>query len=378
MKILHTADWHLGKKIEGKSMLENQKAALSELNDIACREGVDAIVIAGDVFDTAVPSSEAEQLFYSCCVALSSPDRAVVAIAGNHDDEVRLCAARSLAKEHNVYLVGDADNSFFDGDKVKGGDGWLKISTSSGTLNLGLLPYPAETVTAGGEDEYVRRVQSEMEKCTSAFAPGEVNVLAAHLFMLDGSEEKTLGGARILPSDILPSSASYVALGHVHKCMRVCSAPPAYYSGSLVPCNFTETQERCVKLVSFGDGGELLEVRDIALKKVKRLVKIPVANYKEAYDKLSECGDYAEIMYDCPDAVEPSAMAALRAMPAFVKFTPCFVRSEEKSRGRKLMNDDQLFDAFYKSRYGSAPDDEEKLMFYKAVNGEELYETDKT
>ena len=71
-------------------------------------------------------------------------------------------------------------------------------------------------------------------------------------------------------------------------------------------------------------------------------------------------------------------MAALRSMPAFVKFTPCFVRSEEKSRGRKLMNDDQLFDAFYKSRYGSAPDDEEKLMFYKAVNGEELYETDKT
>ena len=370
MKIIHTADWHLGKKIEGRSMLCQQRCALDELCEAAFSERPDALIIAGDVFDTAVPSSEAEELFFDACMRLSEHCGAVVAIAGNHDDETRLCAARSMAAPHRIYLVGDMDNTFYDGENAKGGKGWLRLTLPGGTLNLALLPYPLETVTGGGEDEYVRRVEKALSECAEVFSPDGVNVLAAHLFMLDGSEEKVLGGARILPSSILPANAAYVALGHVHKPLKVRSSPPAYYSGSIIPCNFTETEARCVKVAEFSH--DAVTIRDIELKSVKKLVRIAVKSYAEAYEKLSACEHYAEVLYDSPEPVTPAEMTALRALPAFVKFTPCYVRGEEKSEGRKLMTDEQLFEAFYSARRGSGPDDDERELFRKAVAGEEI------
>ena len=156
----------------------------------------------------------------------------------------------------------------------------------------------------------------------------------------------------------------------MHKPLKVRSSPPAYYSGSLIPCNFTETEARCVKVAEFSH--DAVTIRDIELKSVKKLVRIAVKSYAEAYEKLSACEHYAEVLYDSPEPVTPAEMTALRALPAFVKFTPCYVRGEEKSEGRKLMTDEQLFEAFYSARRGSGPDDDERELFRKAVAGEEI------
>lgn len=408
MKILHTADWHLGKKVEGKSMLPNQRAALADIEEIAAAEKPDLILVAGDVFDTAVPPAEAEKLFFDTCERLSSSGCPVVVLAGNHDDEVRLCAARSLAVRHNIYLVGDMDNSFYSDYGAENGRGWIRIPTPAGKACAAALPYPLESFSVdlsdGDEAEnsesaenadenqtveqtddadgifdkkYTDRVESLIAECAKGFLPGEANIFAAHIFMLPGSEEKTLGGAKILPSAILPENADYVALGHVHKNMRAAKDEEAWYSGSITPCNFGETEEKKVNLVEIekdkNSGSSTVTVRQIPLKSVKKLIRIEVKSYDEAYEKLAECGDYAEILYDCPEPVTPAKMNALRALPAFVKFTPCFTaEGEEGEQKKKLMTDEQLFEAFFMRKKGKSPDERDRELFRRAVNKEEL------
>lgn len=369
MKILHTADWHLGKKIDGRSMLDNQRAAIEDIKRICDEFRPDAVIVAGDVFDTAVPPSEAEELFFETCASLATPERAVVVLAGNHDDEVRLCAARSLAYKRNVYLIGDLDNGYYNDEKAVGGEGWLKLKTLSGTLNLALLPYPLETVIGSGDEDFSFRVQKTAARCAEAFGSDGANVFVSHLFMLDGTQEKMLGGARILPSSILPASADYVALGHVHKAMRAAKSLPAYYSGSIVPCNFAETEEKSVNAVTFG---KTVEVETIPLKSVKKLVRIYASDFDSAYARLSECNDYAELMYESAEPLTPRDVGALRALPAFVKLTPVYSHETRERAERKIMTDRQLFEAFYKRKKGELPDEETVALFLKALGGEEL------
>lgn len=405
LKILHTADWHLGKKVEGKSMLPNQRAALQDIEEITAVEKPDLILVAGDVFDTAVPPAEAEKLFFDACERLSSYGCPVVVLAGNHDDEVRLCAARSLAVCHNIYLVGDMDNSFYSDYGAENGRGWIRLATPGGKACMAILPYPLESFSAdlpedapderknsddaneneaaGQKDDdmfdkkYTDRVQGLIAECEKGFLPGEANIFVAHIFMLPGFEEKTLGGAKILPSAILPENADFVALGHVHKNMRAAKDKEAWYSGSITPCNFGETEEKQVNLVEIkkdkNSGNSTVNVRHIPLKSVKKLIRIEVKSYDEAYEKLANCSDYAEILYDCPEPVTPAKMNALRALPAFVKFTPCFTaEGEEGEQKKKLMTDEQLFEAFFVRKKGESPDDEDRELFRRAVNKEEL------
>ena len=93
MRILHTSDWHIGKRIAGRERLEEQRAILSEIADLCESERIELVLIAGDVFDTFLPSAEAEDLFYAAVKKIAAGKRAVVAISGNHDDNVRLTAA---------------------------------------------------------------------------------------------------------------------------------------------------------------------------------------------------------------------------------------------------------------------------------------------
>ena len=158
--------------------------------------------------------------------------------------------------------------------------------------------------------------------------------------------------------------------------MRAAKDKEAWYSGSITPCNFGETEEKQVNLVEIeknkNSGNCTVNVRHIPLKSVKKLIRIEVKSYDEAYEKLAHCSDYAEILYDCPQPVTPAKMNALRALPAFVKFTPCFTAEGEGEQKKKLMTDEQLFEAFFVRKKGESPDDEDRELFRRAVNKEEL------
>lgn len=106
MKILHTSDLHIGKKLIGRERYNEYRAVFSEFKRISDEEGVELILIAGDIFDTYTPSAEAEEIFYSG-IKLLSTNCAVLIISGNHDDYIRLTAASALAQERNVYILGN-------------------------------------------------------------------------------------------------------------------------------------------------------------------------------------------------------------------------------------------------------------------------------
>ncbi len=368
MKILHTADWHLGKKIEGKSMLDSQRAVLQEIQTICENENPDAVIIAGDVFDTAVPPAEAEELFYESAKALAK-GRVVVALAGNHDDPDRLCAARGLAKKHNIFLIGGLDNGYYDDLTIGAGKGFIKIKTNSGLLNIALLPYPTESILPLTEGGYTERVKAAADECCSCFTADGVNIFVTHLFSSGRETEEMLGGARLLPKTIFPQNAHYCAVGHVHKPMTISASRHAYYSGSIIPCNFEETEQKSVNSVTIG---ETTEVRAIPLNNYKKLIKIEARDYDEAFEKLSACDQYAEILYDSIVPLNTSQMGKLRACPAFLKFTPCAVREERSRAERKFMSDEALFRLFYEQKRGKSPDETSVELFMKAVRGEEI------
>ena len=110
MKILHTSDWHLGKKLERFSRVDEQKNVMEEIVRIADEENVDAILIAGDLFDTGNPPVEAVELYYRTLIQLSKKGvRPVIAIAGNHDSPERIEAPDPLARECGILFVGNPD-----------------------------------------------------------------------------------------------------------------------------------------------------------------------------------------------------------------------------------------------------------------------------
>ena len=113
MRILHTSDWHIGKRLSDRERLPEQAEALDEIAEICEKESVELVLVAGDVFDTFTPPAEAEELFYTKIKKIAGEDRAVVIVSGNHDDGVRLSAAAPFAGEAGVYLFGNKPKRIF-------------------------------------------------------------------------------------------------------------------------------------------------------------------------------------------------------------------------------------------------------------------------
>ncbi|MBO7298103.1 MAG: exonuclease subunit SbcD, partial [Clostridia bacterium] len=107
MKILHTSDWHIGKRLMGRFRLDEQAQVLDEIASLCDTETIDLVLIAGDIFDTYTPGAEAEELFFSKIKKIAGEHRAVLLISGNHDDGVRLSAVTPLSEEQGVYIIGN-------------------------------------------------------------------------------------------------------------------------------------------------------------------------------------------------------------------------------------------------------------------------------
>lgn len=367
MRILHTSDWHLGKRLEGKDRLAEQIQAVGEIADIAAKEHIDVIIIAGDVFDTALPSAEAESAFYDCAVRLGSTGATVVALAGNHDDGDRLSAPLAIAKASKLILIGGVDNSALTGNGVEGGMGYVRLTVRGEQLNLAALPFPTEMRLneMGAEGEtYADRVRNALDRCCECFGSG-VNILAAHLFMLRGGsgDERELGSAKLLPTDILPC-ADYIALGHIHKPMTVSSSHRAYYSGALLSYAFDESSGKEVIIYDSDDRS----IRHIPISGGKRLVRITVGGVDEARAELAaHAGHLVELTYRSDKPLNPSEMTEFRSCDSFVKLIveQPSVKSEIKERIRRSPR--ELFVDYYKTRKGVEPEEELINLFLGAL-----------
>ena len=128
MRILHTSDWHIGKRLMHRERLAEQEEVLDEIVAICESENIELVLIAGDIFDTYTPSAEAEELFFRKIKLIAGESRAVLMISGNHDDGVRLSAVAPLSQEQGVYVVGNSRNALPTGSQravrpVRSGNG---------------------------------------------------------------------------------------------------------------------------------------------------------------------------------------------------------------------------------------------------------------
>lgn len=281
MRLLHTSDWHVGKTLKGHNRLDEQTEVLREIVGIARREQVDAVLIAGDLYDSAAPTAAAQKLVVNALLALAGTGAQVVAIAGNHDHPTTLDAYRPLAEVAGITLVG--------GYRPAGSGGLVSfVARSTGEpVQLAVLPFlsqryavrAAELVSgtpgenAGKYDQLVRDVLAEL---TAGFTPDAVNLVMAHLTVTGGVFG---GGERAaqsifeyhVPATAFPAHAHYVALGHLHRRQSLPAPCPVHYCGAPLAVDFGEQDNTGVVCLVEASPGLPANVTDVELTSGRRL-----------------------------------------------------------------------------------------------------------
>lgn len=314
MKILHTADWHLGKRLEKFSRMDEQREVLEEIIQIAEDNDVDGVLIAGDLFDNFNPSTEAVELFYRSLKRLSNNGkRVVVAIAGNHDSPDRIEAPDPLARECGILFAGYPDSTITVGELESGisilqsepGFLELKLPKHEATLRIIITPYANEyrLKTFLGVDETDSELRNVLEtrwkELADKYCDNEgVNILLAHLFMMkkgstppeEPEDEKPIlhvGGAQAIYSENIPEQIQYVALGHLHRYQVIDNKPcPLVYCSSPLSYSFAEAeQQKFVVLLDIEPAKEV-QYSKIPLTKGKKLQRKRFEDIDEAVNWL--------------------------------------------------------------------------------------------
>lgn len=280
MRIMHTADWHLGKTLEGRSRMKEQIECIDEIVQIAEDESIDVILMAGDVYDSVNPPAAAEQLFFDALNRLSDHGkRTVVAIAGNHDHPDRLAAPAPLAKSQSIYLLGYPEASTLK----------LPISRTGELLTCFALPYPSESRLnevlseelneEGLRIAYTARIQELVASQAKQFSKQSVNAVMSHLYVLGGAESDSerpiqVGGAYTVNASAFDCGAHYTALGHLHRPQQMKGEGLIRYSGSPLAYSFSEAgQAKSVTILEAAPGDLKPSLREIVLSSGRPLVK---------------------------------------------------------------------------------------------------------
>ena len=319
MKILHTADWHLGKRLDDRSRMEEQQVVMQEICEIADREEADVVLVAGDLFDTFNPPTEAVDLLYQTLKRLTAEGRRpVIAIAGNHDSPDRIEAPDPLARECGIIFAGYPHTliphfALDSGLRVVQSDkGFVELQLPGNETPLRLLftPYANEyrlrTFLGHEESEEELRLllQERWQQLADSYCDRRgVNILLSHLFMVrrgdmlpeEPEEEKPIlqvGGAQALYTGNIPRQIQYTALGHLHRMRRVdASSSPVFYSGSPLSYSFAEAGQQKHVLMIEVEPGEAAVVREVPLTCAKRLLRKRAYGVDEALQWLSENSD---------------------------------------------------------------------------------------
>lgn len=385
MRILHTADWHLGRTLEGRSRLSEQAQFIDELVKIVEEEKVDAILMAGDAFDTVNPPAAAEQLFYEGLSRLSNyGKRPIIVIAGNHDNPDRLSAASPLTGTHNIHLIGYPMK-----DTIK-----VNIPSAQETMMVAALAYPSEARLAellSNEhneillrNKYDERIRDLFSLMCGQFGPDTVNMAMSHIYVAGGSSSDSerpieIGGAYTVAATSLPEAAQYVALGHLHRPQDIKRAKTkARYSGSPLSYSFSEIgYAKSVTILDAKPNQEVV-IKEIPLSCGKPLVKWKaVEGISQVHSWLDEEKDknsWIDLEIHLTTNLSIEEIHRLRKWHSgFIHIRPVFQLEQETVTTRQSnMPIDELFSRFYEKQTGGAKPEPELLkLFLDLLNDEE-------
>lgn len=400
MKILHTADWHLGKRLDTFSRLEEQQLVMNEIVQIADKHAVDMVIVAGDLFDTFNPGVEAVELLYKTLKRLSkNGERPVIAIAGNHDSPDRIDAPDSLARECGILLIGypNAQVQTLELDAfsiTKSQQGFLEIKCNSIPYPIRVLhtPYANEIRLKQflGTEDKEQTLNDVLEEKWNKLAnencdSNGVNILTAHLFMMkrngerlaepDGEKPIMIGNADMIYTDCIPEKIQYTALGHLHAFRNIQTPEkPVVYSSSPLCYSFSEAGQ--TKYVS---------IIDIEPNQVAKFEGIPLENGRPLYRKVfSSVNETVEWLLENPYTlveltVETDTYLStderkriLQAHDGIIYLIPKVkqilnTEMEEKSVNINQSIEDLFTDYFISKHKGQAPNEEIMNLFDEII-----------
>ena len=303
MKFFHLSDLHIGLKLYNRDLGEDQAYILRQIIRLAAEERPDALVIAGDIYDRAVPPAEAVELFDRFITELTDtlPKLSVMLIAGNHDSGPRVGCLNAILSRQNVHMIGQPPRTKEEYmEKVV-------LRDQYGPVNFYLLPFVRPSMArraVGDEEEWALSYEETLRRLIAreTLDPAQRNVIVSHQFYLPSgsrpediermdSEIPTVGNIDAVPADIL-EPFDYGALGHIHKPMKA-GGEFCRYCGTPLACSVSEAgQEKSIVQVELGEKGDR-KVRLLPLKPLRQ-VKIIRGEFSQVLGQA--CEDYVTVI----------------------------------------------------------------------------------
>ena len=285
MKILHTSDWHIGQTLYAKKRHEEHSKFLAWLKETILARDIDALIVAGDVFDTGAPGGAAQRLYYDFLTSLlGTCCKTVVVVAGNHDSPTLLEAPAGVLERLNIHTIGLAGEMGRCVIPLRGADGEVAaLCCAVPYLRRNDMVRTDDEMTS--EEKIVRataQVYTDMAQAAKLAQQqyGNIPIVATgHLFAAgaarsegDGVRELYVGSLGQVRTEVFPDAFSYVALGHIHGAQRVAGQERIRYSGAPLPMSFSEAGAK--KIVLEITPGDTLKVDEIEIPAFQRLVTV--------------------------------------------------------------------------------------------------------
>ena len=370
IRLLHTSDWHLGRSIRNRPRTDEFAAVLAEVVQIAVDQRVDAVLVAGDLYDSRAPAPEADAVLVETLVHLHEAGIPVVAIGGNHDSPQRLEAFAPLYRAVGATIVA--------GVRRPDAGGVMEVTARDGsaTALIACVPFVPErrfASTAALFDApeswyatYAEGMGNLLDAFAATFRPDRVNVVLAHLYadgsLLGGGErEVTVGLEYAVSPARLPATASYLALGHIHRPQRVAgTAAPGRYSGSLLQLDFGETEQQKSVVVVEATAGVPASVGEVPLTAGRRLVDL-----RGTLDELTAAGGtladaWLRVLVETDGPVPGIADRVREALPNALDVRLVYDRAADeagpRSAGVSVLGPRDQFAAYERLTHGVDPD----------------------
>ena len=397
MKFVHTGDLHIGKIVNGFSMIEDQRYILKQVYEISRREKADALVLAGDIYDRAIPPADAVVLFNDFLTDMVRAGIPVLMISGNHDSPERLGFADAILEEEGIYIAG-----VYKEELKK-----VEIADTYGNVSFVLMPFvkPASvgaktsgeavgnvlSMEKGGREDNIDKDDMDKDNTNKEGEDGIRRVLVTHYFVTDQGREPELsdgettihvGGLDNVEASLF-DGFDYVALGHIHKPQKI-GEREVYYAGAPLAYSFSEAgQEKGINLIEMGKKGEVT-MRRIPIKplhemrrirgKLQELMQPEVVGAAQAEDYIrAELTDEEELIDPIGTlrSVYPNVMQILLTKNERKESMDYISRPEEKKKSIP-----QLFLGFYEMIRGEKPDEGRMKVVEEAAKEAEAKEVE--
>jgi exonuclease SbcD len=399
MRILHTADWHLGKRLGNQSRLEEQEQVLMEIADIAESQSVDMVIVAGDLFDNFNPSNDATDLLYKALKRLANNGKIpVVAIAGNHDSPERINVADVLARENGIVFIGSPNDtvkpfSLKDGFKITQSDvGFVEFELPGYSYPLRLIhtafANEQRLKTYFGEDKQAslqEALQQRWQNIADSYCDNKgVNLLTTHLYMAkrggeqpeepDGERPLNIGNADRVYSDAIPHQIQYAALGHLHSYQNVGSKQPVIYSSAILQYSFAEAgQQKYVSIIDV-EPDKLAKVSRVALQSGKELTIKSFSNIDDAVEWLeNNTNTWLELTFESDEFLKVDEQKKLFDTHAgIIHLIPRITKQNQQVQDNTTIDltadIESLFVDYFKSKNNGQVPNEDILALFKEIH----------